>query len=44
MSIVGDVMSHNQSAFIPNMLITDNVIVEYECLHNLGPCKSHKTA
>lgn len=40
--LLDDVISGNQSAFIPNHLITDNVIVGYECLHKLRSCKKGK--
>lgn len=41
-SVLGDVISHNQNAFISNRLITDNVRVGYKCLHKLQSCKSYK--
>lgn len=41
-SVLGDVISHNQSAFISNRLITENVSVGYKCLHKLWSYKSYK--
>jgi hypothetical protein len=31
--ILGEVVSINQSAFVPGWLITDNTLVFFECLH-----------
>lgn len=40
--ILNAVISPNQSAFIPNRLITDNIIIGYECLHKIRSSKGKK--
>lgn len=38
-TILHQIISPTQSAFIPNMLITDNIIIGYECLHKIRHSK-----
>lgn len=37
-----DIISPTQSTFIPNKLITDNVVIWYECLHKIRLSKGRK--
>ncbi|KAH9670993.1 hypothetical protein KPL70_017175 [Citrus sinensis] len=40
--VLQKIISPMQSAFIPNRLITDNIIVGYECLYKIRHCKGRK--
>lgn len=41
-TILHTVINSSQSAFIPNRLITDNIIVGYECLYKIRYRKGKK--
>lgn len=40
--ILAQIISPTQNAFIPHRLITDNIIIGYECLHKIKHCKGKK--
>lgn len=40
--ILDHVISPTQSAFMPNRLITDNIIIGHECFHKIRHCKNKK--
>ena len=40
--VMHKIISPMQNAFIPDRLITDNIIIGYECLHKIRHCKGRK--
>lgn len=37
--LLQDIISPNQSAFIPGRMITDNALIAFDCLHTINTCK-----
>ena len=40
--ILSEIISDHQSAFVPSRLITDNILLAYECIHTLNKKKGKK--
>ena len=40
--LLGDIVSLNQSAFVPGRMMTDNALVAFECFHTIEHCKKEQ--
>ena len=43
-NVLPDIISEEQSTFVPERIITDNVLVAYECLHYMRTNQSKSNA